>query len=923
MGARTAPDLSQDGDGEPRARTGRSLPAFRLPRPALSLPKLRRPSLSITRPNLSLPSLAGRLRRSPNDEPRSESPLDDAPPGPSVAATSRFRFRRPSPLVTAICIVIAAAASMAALTYSGAQTSPRRAANTRASNEARSFSAHSAKLAIGDAFDGYIQILRYSEAPIVSGKDSSPADRVAVMQQQLYINVNKFVSLTVANRAGDVIASTDSNIKSVRDSQAFIETRSNLGPANSDVMLPVAGKHGYVEYSAPLREPDGSIWGVLVGRADPARLWTATLLASVDGSRNVIINSDGQFAAGVPDELLSQPWRGAFIGNGGVRADIAGVDSICGLAPIGKDTQIDRGLNVASCLPVSLIQLEHGRAMGKQGLITGAGAVLAVVLALGALNLLLRRSEPATPLAIAGTAAEAAPTANEPIPAAVESAAEAPVDPEPNPEDSPGAAPAEANEPPAPPPAPIPPPPAADVDALTLIDAYEQRNARLSERIRESVQARLLVATSQIDEAYKLAAVDADGASTLHAHAMAELEEIRDRDLRAIGQELHPGLVRLGLPAALKVLRKEFAGQIKLTIDVDATADSVGGTPGRGSVPPAQRLMFYRFALEAARALVAAGAADCTASLRREGAALVLSISGTTSEGEAGDVDRSALAASALAFEAHTGSISVSRRDALVTVTAEVPALPIAEVPEGVAHAGDGEFASDEDDVDVDETDDGGPAASVAEAADDSDADAEDEDEDEDDEDAERASPPIIQFVKLPPEDDVPAVAPEGEESAPAAASVDLLAAIEALRESSLGGMEISADIDLPGGGQDLPSAVRFSMLGLMDATVASLRAAGAARCTLSLHHAAGYLLLSVVSETGGTPFDAALLQPYEAEIEAVGGYVAVTRRDNAVSVTAEVAVASEEPTADPAAIAGLLEEAPTSDAASTSTDAA
>jgi hypothetical protein len=408
---------------------------------------------------------------------------------------------------------------------------------------------------------------------------------------------------------------------------------------------------------------------------------------------------------------------------------------------------------------------------------------------------------------------------------------------------------------------------------------------------------------------------------------MEELEEIRDRNLRAIGQELHPGLVRLGLPAALKALRKELAGEIKLVIDVDATADSVGIAPGRGSIPPAQRLMFYRFALDAARALAAAGATQSTVCLKRDGDVLVLSVSGTTSETEAGHLDRNALAASALAFEAYAGFIAVSRRDALVTVSAEIPALPVAEMPEGLAYAGEDGTDGDEDDLDLDETD-GDDAADTADApeADDESDDGADEDEaDEDDEAERRALSPIVQFVKLPPEDEAAPASLDEEEPAPAAESIDLPAAVEALRESNAASMAISADIDLPGGGHGLTPAVRATMLGLMEATVASLRAAGAARCTLSLHHASGYLMLSVVSETDGTPFDAAPLKPFEAEIEIFGGYVAVTRRDNAVSVTAEVTAAIEEPPADPAAFAELLEgeERPTAGGAAESTDAA
>ena len=172
----------------------------------------------------------------------------------------------------------------------------------------------------------------------------------------------------------------------------FAETRANLNPANSDVILPQVGSRGYVEYSAPLREPDGSTWAILVARGDPERLFRSSLAATVDGGRNVIINSQGQFAAGVPEDLLGEPWRGSYVGDGGVRASIVGLDSICGLAPIGKDTQIDRGLNVASCLPTSLIQAEQAQAMDKQGLVTLAGAVLALVLAAGLLRFALDAS---------------------------------------------------------------------------------------------------------------------------------------------------------------------------------------------------------------------------------------------------------------------------------------------------------------------------------------------------------------------------------------------------------------------------------------------------------------------------------------------------------------------------------------------------
>jgi hypothetical protein len=320
--------------------------------------------------------------------------LHASPPRLSVprlfSQRAHMRTPRPSPWAMAVSAVVAAVAFVSVLTYYGAQEFSGGAADARASNEAMSFAAHSSRLATGDAFDGYIQILGYADDPVLTAKSSSADDRLQALQRLLYVNANKFTSLTVADRSGLILATTDGTITNARLSTAFSDTRANLAPANSDIVLPEAGGSGYVEYAALLRDTDGTAWAILLGRADPATLWKSTLAAAVDGGRNVIINSAGLFSAGVPDALLRQPWHGRPIGNGGVRADIAGVDSICGLAPIGKDTQIDRGLNVASCLPATLIQVERHSATNKQAVITVAAAVLAVVVASTLLNVSMR-----------------------------------------------------------------------------------------------------------------------------------------------------------------------------------------------------------------------------------------------------------------------------------------------------------------------------------------------------------------------------------------------------------------------------------------------------------------------------------------------------------------------------------------------------
>jgi len=609
------------------------------------------------------------------------------PPLPSL-------LRRPAATQTAIAALALAVAFVAVIAYYGARTFTGRAADERAANEATSFAAHSGKLATGDAFDGYIQILRYAEDPVLTARAASARDRSDAMQRLLYLNTNKFSSLTIADRSGIVLATTEPSITGMRDSFVFAETRANLGPANSDVVLPSPGSAGYVEYGAPLHDPDGAVWAFLIARGDPARLFTPALAATVDGSRNVIINSQGEFAAGVPDASIGQPWRGSSVGDGGIRANIDGVDSICGLAPIGRDTQIDRGLNVASCLPATLIQVEHAHAMGKQGLVTLAAAVLAVVLGAGLLRLAHAPRVATSPAPREAAEAQALPPEPADLGAAFTGeAVSAPDAADPAPADAPGeldagAALHAADEPGTPDrdadrePAPDPPEPLpsvvvnADVDALALIEAFEERNARLATRLRDGVQARLLIAATRATEAFRAAGedhVDAELEDAVHARArelhelaMQDIDDVRQRELRAIGQELHPGLVRLGLPGALRALAKDLADEIGVTLDVDPAADRLGAA----GLPPPLRLALYRFALEASRVVATGDEPACTVTVRRHDGAVSVAVA---SEGTDARIafDRR-LTAMTLALEAYGGTVEAVSDDTRVSITATV-----------------------------------------------------------------------------------------------------------------------------------------------------------------------------------------------------------------------------------------------------------
>jgi hypothetical protein len=378
---------------------------------------------------------------------------------------------------------------------------------------------------------------------------------------------------------------------------------------------------------------------VLLGRADPDRLWKTTLAGGVDGSRNVIVTSTGLMAAGVPQELLGQPWHGEPLSGGGVSTSIAGVSAVCGISPVGVGSPIDRGFSIASCLPASLVASEHDQAIGKQGWITLAGAVLAIVLAGAALYVAERRR----PVLADGF------------------------------DDDETSAEAEAGEPEAATEADAPREPAnvtiaANVDAVALIDGFERRNERLSEQLREDIRARMLVAASQAEEAYRRLDPESESDDGLHREAMEELEAVRDRALRAIEQEMYPAVVELGLPNALKSLRRDLADSVDLTLELDPMADTVEEEEGRKPLSAGLRLVLYRLVLDASRALAERGAGEALVKLMREEGELSLAIESALDEPP--DALATSLSTSRIAVEAYGGQLEIAREDERLRVRA-------------------------------------------------------------------------------------------------------------------------------------------------------------------------------------------------------------------------------------------------------------
>jgi hypothetical protein len=557
---------------------------------------------------------------------------------PGGGLTRAIVARRGPPLIIAVLAVFVSTVAVATVLSFAAERTYGAAARQRAADEATSSGEYIGWLATGDAFGGYIQLLRDAEDPNVR-TGSTPSDqRTAALRRLLELNTNRFSGLAVVDLNGALVAATDTSMLDAALSEAYGAVRANRGNANSDIIVGEGGSH--VDYASILEDPVAGKWGVLVARAPVHQLWQTTLTASIDGGRAVIINREGLLAGGAPASEIAQPWRGRPWVGETIRSDIGGVDSICGLAPIARDTQIDHGWNVAACLPVATVLAGAGGGTLGMGVVSVAVAIVVTVIAAVAMQLFP-----------AGAATGASPD-------------DLPDEDDERAVDAPAVIEESSSERPAPP-----------MDVRRLIESYEERSARLALRMRESVQARLLVASSRVEEAIELIEEDAPLADAMLRRAAQEIDDVNSHELRALGQELHPDLVRLGLPSALRALSRDLAEKIEIEVDADAEADSVDGGSGR-AIEGGRRVALYRLVLDTVTMVRAAGIESCTVMVRR-------TVDGTWTEvrahGDVSGIDTGALAAASFGIEAFGGRVAIEATGDSLEVVAEFGAGSAAE----------------------------------------------------------------------------------------------------------------------------------------------------------------------------------------------------------------------------------------------------
>lgn len=144
--------------------------------------------------------------------------------------------------------------------------------------------------------------------------------------------------------------------------------------------------------------------------------------------------------------------------------------------------------------------------------------------------------------------------------------------------------------------------------------AEERVRAAVAEMLHGGVQSRLMVAVRSLDEARRAIATDPDAAAAMIAGVVADLDALREIDVRQGSRLLHPAIIGAGLRAALFELAERFAACLRVRLHFTPTAQALDD-PLRSGLPADLRLAAYRLVEEALNNAVRHGSAS-TAEVR-------------------------------------------------------------------------------------------------------------------------------------------------------------------------------------------------------------------------------------------------------------------------------------------------------------------
>lgn len=143
-----------------------------------------------------------------------------------------------------------------------------------------------------------------------------------------------------------------------------------------------------------------------------------------------------------------------------------------------------------------------------------------------------------------------------------------------------------------------------------LATQEEAHNRKIAEFLHSRVQTRLLVIWHQLKQLEAWLHPDKPQAVQVLTKARAQLEEVREKDIRLASHLLHPTAISVGLVPALRTLSTEYSDHFRTVIGVSPEIEALDDVR-ENRIPESVRLTAYRVAAEGlGNVVVHAGATE-------------------------------------------------------------------------------------------------------------------------------------------------------------------------------------------------------------------------------------------------------------------------------------------------------------------------
>ena len=131
-----------------------------------------------------------------------------------------------------------------------------------------------------------------------------------------------------------------------------------------------------------------------------------------------------------------------------------------------------------------------------------------------------------------------------------------------------------------------------------IVDVQEEGRKAIAEEIHGPVQTKLFMLSIKLMDIVEMIDPSGDEAKSQLSEAIADLDDIRETDIRQLSHRLHPSIIMVGLGAGLRSLRDSYERWVRIDIQI---ADEVMDMEpaGLSSIPFNVRLGLYRVADEA------------------------------------------------------------------------------------------------------------------------------------------------------------------------------------------------------------------------------------------------------------------------------------------------------------------------------------